>query len=323
MINAYIKHNDTTTSIQSLDHSSAPKPGSSEFIWIDIVTNILTPEIASLLESYGCHPLAIKDAFRTRHPPKLERFENHAFILYRGIHRIESTLTYHHQQIGIFAGKDFLITTHPAESLGINKTLEDHVLEKTPCTGFSIALHIMHQSSGIYLEQALLFEDELSDREDSLYSRSGEKSLTELSAFRASLIKLRRTFDYHRNVSLQLKQLGSRLEYLNFEDSEHLVNDLNDRFDRLYTLTKMHYEICGEIIDGYISITSHQLNITMRVLTVITATFVPLSFLAGIYGMNFEYIPELHYRNSYFILLASMGAIALSLLAVFKYKKWF
>ena len=70
------------------------------------------------------------------------------------------------------------------------------------------------------------------------------------------------------------------------------------------------------------SVTSHQLNATMRVLTVITALFVPLTFLAGIYGMNFEYIPELKADNGYFILLGVMAVVSVVLLMVFKKKRW-
>jgi magnesium transporter len=72
----------------------------------------------------------------------------------------------------------------------------------------------------------------------------------------------------------------------------------------------MHYDIAGDLIDGYLSISAHQLNVTMRVLTVITAIFVPLSFLAGLYGMNFDYIPELKVRMGYFVLLSVMVVIA-------------
>ena len=82
------------------------------------------------------------------------------------------------------------------------------------------------------------------------------------------------------------------------------------------------YSICGDLIDGYISITSHQLNQTMRVLTVITAIFVPLGFLAGLYGMNFDHIPELHMKGGYFVLLAVMGTIAVGLLALFRKIRW-
>jgi magnesium transporter len=76
------------------------------------------------------------------------------------------------------------------------------------------------------------------------------------------------------------------------------------------------------MIDSYISIASHHLNQIMKVLTIITAIFVPLSFLAGIYGMNFEYMPELHTPSGYFILLAIMLAIATILLLIFRKKRW-
>jgi len=103
---------------------------------------------------------------------------------------------------------------------------------------------------------------------------------------------------------------------------QHDINRLHERFERLNSLTQIQYEICGDLIDGYISISSHQLNMTMRVLTVITSIFVPLSFLAGLYGMNFAHMPELGARNAYFILLSVMAAIALGLLALFKRKGW-
>ncbi|WP_304440923.1 CorA family divalent cation transporter, partial [Oleiphilus sp. HI0132] len=78
----------------------------------------------------------------------------------------------------------------------------------------------------------------------------------------------------------------------------------------------------GDLIDGYLSISAHQLNETMRVLTVITAVFVPLSFLAGLYGMNFDYIPELKVENGYFYLLAIMLSLSTGLVYWFKRKRW-
>jgi len=100
------------------------------------------------------------------------------------------------------------------------------------------------------------------------------------------------------------------------------VNDLHDRFERLHSLVQMHYEICGDLIDGYLSITSHQLNATMRVLTIITAVFVPLGFLAGLYGMNFEFMPELKFHYGYYGLLGIMGIVAGGLLTFFRMKRW-
>jgi magnesium transporter len=84
----------------------------------------------------------------------------------------------------------------------------------------------------------------------------------------------------------------------------------------------MYYDICGDLINGYMSVTSHQLSATMRVLTVITAIFVPLAFLAGIYGMNFENIPELKLEYGYYGLLGVMYVISIGLIVLFKRKRW-
>jgi magnesium transporter len=76
------------------------------------------------------------------------------------------------------------------------------------------------------------------------------------------------------------------------------------------------------LIEGYISVSSHHLNQIMRILTIITAIFVPLSFLAGVYGMNFDHMPELHSRWGYFLLLGIMGFTATVLLLTFRRKRW-
>ena len=95
-----------------------------------------------------------------------------------------------------------------------------------------------------------------------------------------------------------------------------------DRCERLYSLGSMYYELCGDLVEGYISLSSHQLNQTMKILTIISAIFVPLTFLAGIYGMNFEYMPELQWRYAYFFLLGLMLTVATALYIVFKRVRW-
>tara|TARA_Y100000782_G_C10154324_1_gene252914 strand:- start:965 stop:1510 length:546 start_codon:yes stop_codon:yes gene_type:complete len=180
----------------------------------------------------------------------------------------------------------------------------------------------MHTSAGLYLDALLEFEERLSDIEDALLDDGNDDLMRELVTYRTRLVKLRRLFNYHRNITDELR--SDEYLALNYKDDPmgHAITDLHDRFDRLYTLAEIFYSISGDLIDGYISIASHQLNRTMQVLTVITAIFVPLGFLAGLYGMNFEYIPELKIENGYFILLAAMGSIAVGLLALFRKIRW-
>ena len=191
-------------------------------------------------------------------------------------------------------------------------------LQRSPA---QLALKIMHTSAGIYLDNILVFEERLGDLEDELSEAGSDDHMRELMNYKSRLVKLRRTFNYHKNITDELRT-G---EYVFFPDDEamrHVINDLHDLFERLHSLAQMFYELCGDLVDGYISITSHQLNSTMRVLTVITAIFVPLSFMAGLYGMNFDYMPELKFKDGYFILLGCMGLLATGLMWLFRKKRW-
>jgi magnesium transporter len=289
--------------------------------WLDIQEEDVAGE-RKLLESMVLHALAVQDAQRDRHPPKLEEFDGFTFVLYRGIASFNEELEHQSQNIAFFVSDDFLVTRHPKPAVSIEKLFTDQgaaLLKQGP--GY-LALRIMHTSAGLYLDALLKFEERLSDIEDSLMSNGNDDIMRELVTYRTRLVKLRRLFNYHRNITDELR--SEEYIALNCKDDTmgHAITDLHDRFDRLYTLAEIFYSISGDLIDGYISIASHQLNRTMQVLTVITAIFVPLGFLAGLYGMNFEYIPELKIENGYFILLAAMGSIAVGLLALFRKIRW-
>ncbi len=297
------------------------RQGGHTRIWIDIEDEKPEAE-AALLRSLGCHELVIQDAQRAVHPPKIEEFSDRTFILYRGIASFTPTLELQAQTLAMFVMPDMLITRHPHSAVSVGKLYSDQGVDLIRHgTGF-LALKIMLVSSGLYLEALLEFETELSEIEDALLKQGSDELMSKLVTYRSRLVKLRRMFSYHKNITEEL--LSD--DYVSLPQSEeamrHAITDLHDRFDRLYTLTEMFYSICGDLIDGYLSITSHQLNQAMRVLTVITAIFVPLGFLAGLYGMNFDYIPELHIQGGYFILLAVMGSVAVGLLALFRKIRW-
>ncbi|MBA6329555.1 magnesium transporter CorA family protein [Colwellia sp. MB02u-6] len=291
-------------------------------LWIDL-DNVELEEEKRILTQFNCHPLAINDVLRERHPPKIELFNDYIFMLYRGIIANDDSLRFGHLQISMFIGKRVLITRHPQSSLAINELFSENSEKYLKRSPVHLALRLFHSSCGYYLKEMFSFEAELEKIEDDFQSSGNDKMMKQITSYRSQLVKIRRTFNYHVTMGERLKA------YVDDEDTDlitdketHTVNDLRERLDRLLSLSQMYYDICGDLINGYMSVTSHQLNATMRVLTVITALFVPLTFLAGIYGMNFEYIPELKAANGYFILLGVMAVISVALLMVFKKKRW-
>lgn len=295
-------------------------PGSH--LWIDMKGEPEERE-RQLLERFDCHPMAIQDAHKERHPPKIEEFEHHTLIIYRGISSFDAQLNFVPQQVCLFIGERFLITLHAGEALSIERLFSEHGKTLLALSPERVALKIMYISAGFYIDSLLEFESELSDIEDELLEAGNDVLMRKITAYRSRLVKMRRIFSYHKGITQEL----TAYDYAHLPRGEsetlHAITDVEERFERLYTLTQMYYDICGDLIDGYISISSHQLNITMRVLTVITAIFVPLTFIAGIYGMNFEYMPELRYQYGYFFVWGAMLGIGGCLIWLFKRKNWF
>jgi magnesium transporter len=292
----------------------------SGFIWIDLLGEEPQAENTFLL-SMGCHPLAIEDVQRFRHPPKTETFDNYTLLLYRGITEFNKDLTIQQMTIALFAGERCLISCHPRHSMGINHHWENARHENLLVSPGLLATRIMRFSVGRYLEAILAFEPALNELEDAMQEKPNDDIMRELIAYQARLRKLKRIFSYHEKlVTNLLKDLPQQLLEED-GDIEHALQDLFERCERLHGLCTMYYDICGDLINGYLSISSHQLNSTMRVLTVITAIFVPLTFIAGIYGMNFDNMPELHAPYGYFYTLGAMFIIAVGF-GVVAFKKW-
>lgn len=296
-------------------------PGSNQKCWIDINDGDVEDEQQFLLDLH-CHPLAIKDSLRKRHPPKIEFFAEQVFMLYSGIFKTQDDLAFEHTQISLFASRDLLITRHSRPSFAVNFWWDCEELLTTFRSPLLLATRIMHTSFGVYLDALLEFEQDLTENEDAMQESPDDELMREIIQHRARLRRLLRTFNYHKKLTGELLEHVHNQNITTETDISHDVQDLHERADRISSLLDMYYGICGDLVEGYISITSHNLNKTMQILTVVTTLFVPLGFLAGLYGMNFDHIPELHFPNAYFILLGIMFMIAISTLTIFRKKRW-
>jgi magnesium transporter len=224
-------------------------------------------------------------------------------------------------QLALFVGRRFLVTRHSADSPSTDKLWREAQenagrLAASPAV---LALRLCRIMVDRYLGILLALEPRLEELEDEILSSPRDELLGELAGYKSSLKKLRRIFAYHQQVFSALRN-G---EYPLFgTEIVHELNDVYEHQERAVSLSGLYYELAVDLVESYISLASHHLNQIMKVLTIVTVIFVPLSFLAGLYGMNFENIPELHARFGYFILLGVMAGIAVTLLALFRKKRW-
>lgn len=291
-------------------------------IWVDMHGISLRQE-DDIVKAFGLHQLAIRDARRERHPPKLEVFEDCLFILLKGLDAESRDLDFGTIQLAFFAGERFLLTRHDKLSVSIDHWLSSPQLAPVLKEGgIRLALEIAITVARRYTELLLNFEPRLAELEDLLDAKPNDSTMRELTLYRTRLRKMRRDFNYHARVFEVLRNEETPFFHGRKGKYKHHVIDTYEKYERVLSLCSLYYEQAGDLVDGYISLTSHQLNNTMRVLTVLTAIFVPLSFLAGLYGMNFDYMPELHHEWGYFILLGVMTAIIVTLLVVFRRNRW-
>jgi magnesium transporter len=290
-------------------------------LWLDIQDEV-TPEVRALLQSFGCDELAIKDCSRARHPPKVENFDSNAFLVFRGISQIDEALDLVPQQLGVWVGSNFLITVHSGHAVSVEHFLERVVPENLLQSPSALALGLLHFAKGRYLEKLMAAEERIGDLEDQLLGEQSNEALKELVAYRTRLRKLRRIFNYHQRMAETILNDGCPQLGSGDDGSYHIRRNLYDRCERVSSLCTLYYELCGDLVEGYISLTSHQLNNTMKILTIITAIFVPITFIAGLYGMNFDNMPELHYEYGYFFVLGVIFALAVAMIVLFKKIRW-
>ncbi|WP_372717406.1 magnesium/cobalt transporter CorA [Immundisolibacter sp.] len=292
-------------------------------LWADLSDNPPQAERGMLVDSFGLHPLAVQDAQRSRHPPKLELFSDHVFILLKGLGAASAQTHFEFEtiQIAMFIGDRYFVTRHSGPSLSIDRLWQ--ALQDEP-SGFAagsdaLALRLSRISIDRYLERLLMLEPRLEDLEQEIVAHPRDEVLAELIGYKTNLRKFRRVLVYHVQIFQEL--LSDPPAQIHAE-RVHEIRDVYEHQERASSLATLYYEVASDLIDGYISVASHRLNNIIRVLTIITAIFVPLSFLAGVYGMNFENMPELKSRAGYFVLLGVMGAIATVLLLLFRKRRW-
>jgi len=292
-------------------------------IWFDCSGEPDDGEKRFLQDNFGLHPLAIQDAQRPRHPPKIESFDNSTFILLKPLSAdsVSEDLLFSTLQLAIFIGERFLVTrcsgTSPvSDALFAETTQNAELLAIEPA---ALAMRLCRRLVDHYLKILLRLEPRLEALEYEIMQHPDDSILAELLNYKTELKKFRRAFLYHQQIFSELK--SGTFPAISAE-RDHEIVDVYEQQERASSLAMLYYEMASDLADGYISVTAHRLNQIMKVLTVVMSIFVPLSFLAGIYGMNFEYMPELHSQSGYFILLGIMFFIVVVLLSVFYRKKW-
>lgn len=288
--------------------------GAGGLLWLDMQGQDKLAERRLLRDKFGISDLSIDDAQRDRHPPKLEQLREHLFLIWRGLHSQTDSMDFRTIQIAMWMGERLFITRHSDDSPSVEKAWE-----MASNGQMQSAQHLLYRVLRCVVDRYTPVITGLEERleliEDEIISKPDDKLLAELLGYSRQLKKMRRILRYHERYAREM--LTDDVPQINLLAE---FQDVLEHNERLASLTDMYHDIVGDLINGYLSVSSHKLNLIMRVLTVVTVIIAPLSVLVGIYGMNFENMPELKSENGYYILLGVMASIVAGLVVWFRRK---
>ena len=290
---------------------------SYKWFWVDF-DQPTEEETAELDKTFHFHPLAIEDCVVKLQRPKMDYYEDYSFFVTHSLNHINEDK----QEINFFIGSNYIVSYHHELSKEMNDVWERLSQSKkiNKWDPYLVMYHIIDKIVDNYFPIVYHLEDRLSLIEDNPNDETMEELLEKLFDIRHHLLQIRYTVIPMRDLiyrvinSHRLKGVKERYEYF---------ADIHDHLLKLTEMIDENRELTTDIRDSYLSINSHQTNRVMRVLTVITTIFMPLTFIAGIYGMNFENMPELTWKYGYFETLLLMFIIALGMFWWFKKKGWF
>jgi magnesium transporter len=287
--------------------------------WINIVG--LDEALASQLEvELGLHPLAMEDCLHAGQTPKVEEYGNVLFtvtrVIEQGPEEIETS------QLSLFTGPNFVLTIHrkPLPQLVVVK---DKIRKRAPRTMAGGPDYLTYRLLDAVVDSYFPFldriEDSIEDLEEEVMENPTRETLDSIHAIKRDLITLRRALRPQRDVIGNLQ----RGEYPQFNrETRTFLRDVYDHMLRVLDLLDSYRELTSALLEVYLSNISNSTNEVMKVLTIIATIMLPLTLIAGIYGMNFRNMPELASPYGYFGALLSMAVIAAVMLVYFRRKGW-
>ncbi|MBK9335205.1 MAG: magnesium/cobalt transporter CorA [Lewinellaceae bacterium] len=291
--------------------------------WADVRGLTDTAAIERIGTDLQLHHLALEDVLNTQQRSKLEEYDQILFFILHNLHVDIENRELVSEQIAVFIGERFVISfqENPDDTFQpVRKRAEEGLgrLRKKDADylGYTL-LDMVVDNYYLVLDD---IETALNDLESELHSNGTHPDQ------KARIFDLKRTINQFRRHLVPLRDAAMRLyrsESPLINDANRLyLRDLTDHVTQILDSIDNYRELLAGVEALYQAEVSNRLNNVMRLLTIISTIFIPLSFIAGVYGMNFDNMPELHWKNGYFLVLGAMAVAILAMLAYFRRNKW-
>jgi len=271
---------------------------------------------------FGLHPLVLEDILNTDHRPKIDDYGDYLYIVLKMLDYNSSSEEVVTDQVSLILGSNFLLSFHEKRSDFFNPLIERINNGKTKIRKMGadyLAYSLIDLIVDNYFVVLEKFSERIEDKEEELISNPSNKTLQYIHSLKREILILRKSIWPLREVISGLERIESAL----ITDSTAIYfRDVYDHIIQIVDTTETLRDVISEMLDIYLSSVSNRMNAVMKVLTIIATIFIPLTFIVGIYGMNFRYMPELEWHWGYFTVWGVIVVIVIVMIILFKKKRW-
>ena len=290
--------------------------------WINVDGLHDTETIAELGNHFELHPLLLEDVLNTKQRPKIEEYDDHIFLTLKMLSINEEEDIVNSEQVSFVLGKNWVISFQEQqgdifeavrvrlrESKGnIRKKGADYLLyrliDSVVDNYFSVTEHINESTETL---------------EDQVIESESRELMQDIQHLKKQLINLRKAVNPLREAILSMQKI--EIELIE-ESTTRYLRDVYEDIIQVYENIDTQRDILNSIMDLYLSGISNRMNQVMQVLTIIATIFIPLTFIVGVYGMNFQHMPELQYKYGYYMVWFVMILVIIAMIIYFRKKKW-
>jgi magnesium transporter len=289
-------------------------------VWVDVV-DPRDADFSQLAEEFGFHPLAIEDCQKTHQRPKIDEYHGYYFLVMYEASLVGVERRLELRELNIFLGTNYVVSVHsqPLRAVDTAARLWPSWLDRADAGAGLLAYLMIDSVVDDYTPLLDTLSDRLDDLEDQIFGVFQPQVIEEIFLIKKQLLFLRRRVTPLRDVFNTLL----RREQPIFPHEIHVYfQDVFDHLIRVADLIDTLRDMVGSTMDAYLSVSGNRMNMVMKRLTSMSAILMSVTLLAGIYGMNFKFMPELDWQYGYVLALGTMVVVALVLYLFFRRIQW-
>ena len=295
--------------------------GRRDVTWIKVDGTQDAEMLRQMGEKFGLHPLALEDVINGGQRPKLEDFGEHIFVTLKLPKKVGTESSVDTEQVNIFLGPNFVMTIQDSTDAFepvIQRIRENKGRIRKMKTGY-LAYALVDLIVDQHFPIMETIAEQIEELEDEVQENPTPEVVRKIRGIKSDLILIRSSVWPMREVINAMEREEPKLIS---DEAKLFLRDVYDHTIQIADIVESYRDILSEMFNIYLSVKADNTNEVMKVLTIFAAIFIPLTFVAGLYGTNFEFVPELKWKYSYFMMIGVMVVITVAMLRFFRKRGW-